>query len=66
MLQQPHVHVHDMPLCRYMFANVARDGWIKKGAKHCVVLKPTVHRMDESEDLLEVINEYESQLKHNP
>jgi hypothetical protein len=52
-------------LRRYIFANPSGDGWLKKGPKHCVVLKPTVHRIDESEDLLEVINEYENQLRLN-
>lgn len=37
---------------RYVFNNAGnRDGWLKPGKRHGVVLKPSVERVDESEDL---------------
>lgn len=37
---------------RYVFNNAGnREGWLKPGKRHGVVLKPSVERVDESEDL---------------
>ena len=40
-----------------MFLNSDREGWVKAGKKHSVVLKPKVERVDESEDLMLVQRE---------
>ncbi len=44
---------------RYVFLNSEDGGWIKAGKRHCVVLRPRVERVDESEDLLMVQAELE-------
>lgn len=38
---------------------------LRKGRQHCLVLKPAVQRIDEAEDLAEVVREYETQLAAN-
>ena len=34
-----------------MFLNTEREGWLPKGRRNSIVLKPTVQRIDDSEDL---------------
>jgi hypothetical protein len=41
-------------MCRYVFVNTDRDGWLHRGKRHAVVMKPSVERLDELEDLKEV------------
>lgn len=42
------------PPCRYVFTNCDRDGWLSRGRRHAVVMKPLVERIDELQDLKEV------------
>ena len=51
--------------CSYTFRNPDPDCVLRKGRRHCLVLKPAVSRIDESEDLAEVAREYETQLVAN-
>lgn len=46
-----------------MFANGERDGWISRGRRCAVVLKPAAERIDELADLREVQREVASQLQ---
>ncbi len=48
-----------------MFSNPAAGCVLRKGRQHCLVLKPAVQRIDEAEDLAEVVREYETQLAAN-
>ncbi|KXZ49210.1 hypothetical protein GPECTOR_22g800 [Gonium pectorale] len=50
---------------RYVFRNTDPECVLRKGRRHCLVLKPEVSRIDESEDLAEVAREYETQLAAN-
>ncbi|KAG2450029.1 hypothetical protein HYH02_000133 [Chlamydomonas schloesseri] len=50
---------------RYTFHNPNPECVLRKGRRHCLVLKPAVTRIDESEDLAEVAREYETQLAAN-
>ncbi len=50
---------------RYVFCNPHPECVLRKGRRHCLVLKPAVSRIDESEDLAEVAREYETQLAAN-
>ncbi|GFR47563.1 hypothetical protein Agub_g9288 [Astrephomene gubernaculifera] len=50
---------------RYVFRNPNTDCVLRKGRRHCLVMKPAVSRIDESEDLAEVAREYETQLVAN-
>lgn len=45
--------------------NLERDGWLKKGKRHALVLKPRVERIDEGEDLVLVLREAQAQLAQN-
>lgn len=46
-----------------MFTNGDRDGWVPRGRRHAVVLKPVVERLDELDDLREVQREMQAQLQ---
>lgn len=48
--------------CRYVFVNTDRDGWLHRGKRHAVVMKPSVERIDELEDLKEVRGMMQSQM----
>lgn len=45
--------------------NLEREGWLKKGKRHALVLKPRVERIDEGEDLVLVLREAQAQLAQN-
>jgi hypothetical protein len=48
-----------------VFRNPDPECVLRKGRRNCLVLKPAVSRIDESEDLAEVAREYETQLSAN-
>jgi len=50
---------------RYVFINSDRDGWIPKGKRNSVVLKPSIQKIDDSDDLMLVKREIEAQLQSN-
>ncbi|MEW5300911.1 MAG: hypothetical protein WDW36_003804 [Sanguina aurantia] len=60
------VEIENRPKCiRYVFVNLEREGWLRKGKRHALVLKPRVERIDEGEDLVLVLREAQAQLAQN-
>ncbi len=50
-------------VCRYVFANPEKDGWLPAGKRHALVLKPQYEKLNPLQDLRLVQQQVEDDLK---